>query len=118
MDELLARDNAAASNQQHAIPTRSVPPRPTRKPRKTKTAAQKNNDSLDYFTNTFAHYMSAANKVMEGPDKESPPKTINADDTQSRLIALKIRMGALDNAMKLMNTQYSIRKLRGSLLNF
>ncbi|KAI7887941.1 uncharacterized protein EV154DRAFT_566952 [Mucor mucedo] len=91
-----AVENAAADDQ-HASSPRSVY-RTTPIPRKTR-AAQANN--LQDFTDTFAHYMSAAILTMEGPNSEDSPCAGGNDVNGSRLTSL-------ESSLEMMSGQVTI----------
>ncbi|KAG2191672.1 hypothetical protein INT47_010264 [Mucor saturninus] len=87
-----AVENAAADDE-HAFSPRSVS-RTTPMPRKTRAAQTSN---LQDFTNTFAHYMSAAIETMQGPNAEVSPGAGGNDVTRSRLTSLESRLELLSN---------------------
>ncbi|KAI7864868.1 uncharacterized protein EV154DRAFT_488831 [Mucor mucedo] len=100
-----AVENAAADDQ-HASSPRSVS-RTTPIPRKTRAAQASN---LQDFTDTFAHYMSAAIKTMEGPSSEDSPGAGGNDVYGSRLTSL-------ESSLELMSSQVNdMRGLLGQIL--
>ncbi|KAI7863923.1 uncharacterized protein EV154DRAFT_488997 [Mucor mucedo] len=100
-----AVENAAADDQ-HASSPRSVS-RTTPILRKTRAAQASN---LQDFTDTFAHYMSAAIKTMEGPSSEDSPGAGGNDVYGSRLTSL-------ESSLELMSSQVNdMRGLLGQIL--
>ncbi|KAI7869414.1 uncharacterized protein EV154DRAFT_488002 [Mucor mucedo] len=91
-----AVENAAADDQ-HASSPRLVS-RTTPVPKKTRTAQASN---LQDFTDTFAHYMSAAIKTMEGLSLEDSPGAGGNDVYGSRLTLL-------ESSLELMSSQITI----------